>query len=215
MIVNKEKVRHRFNHHGNYRRIMFPTTHDITPEILDDCIESLGNMLRYGHEVLIVSKPHLACIKEIIKRLLGYQRQILFRFTIGSSDTDILKFWEPNAPSFGERLDCLQYAFENGFKTSISMEPLLASPYDVIACTMPLITDSLWLGGLNKIKERVDMIGWGEKEKYYLDLVYSAMAPKNVKYYYSLYKDNPKIKYKDSFKKILGLEQPKQAGLDI
>jgi len=32
---------------------------------------------------------------------------------------------------------------------------------------------------------------------------------------YGLYMNNPKIKWKDSIKKIVGIEEPEEAGLDI
>jgi hypothetical protein len=32
---------------------------------------------------------------------------------------------------------------------------------------------------------------------------------------YAIYKDNPQIKWKDSCKKILGLDRPTESGLDI
>jgi len=73
-------------------RYMFPTSHDITPEHMNECIFYLGNILKPGNEVIVVSKPHLQCIKEMCDVLSRYKDQILFRFTIGSADSGILKF---------------------------------------------------------------------------------------------------------------------------
>ncbi len=89
-------------------RIMFPTTHDITPEHVDQCLRFLKNVLTAGNEVLIVTKPHPECIVVLCRELHPYKDQILFRFTIGSVDSDTLKSWEPNAPSFDERLASLR-----------------------------------------------------------------------------------------------------------
>src|SRR4030042_4861648 len=45
--------------------IMFPTTHDITPNNYQACESALINMLQAGNDVLIVSKPHAECIEKL------------------------------------------------------------------------------------------------------------------------------------------------------
>ena len=112
------------------RRLMdglvgFPTSHDIFPEILDPYLIVLGKLLRAGNEVLIVSKPRLDCIKEICASSRFFKDRIIFRFTIGSMNDQLLGTWEPNAPGYEERKACLQYAFEQGYRTSVSVEPML------------------------------------------------------------------------------------------
>ena len=138
--------------------IMFPSTHDITPRNLAECLIVLEKMLCAGNEVLIVSKPHLSCIQAICDGLAKYEEQIKFRFTIGSISDQVLKFWEPEAPGVAERVQCLQYAFEAGYKTSVSCEPYLDRHpeliYDDIAA---YVTDSIWFGLMRNIKSRVDM----------------------------------------------------------
>jgi DNA repair photolyase len=121
--------------------IMFPTTHDITPEFLEPCITVLKKLLEAGNRVLVVSKPHLACIERICKEFSQYKDRILFRFTIGAFDNDLLAFWEPGAPTFDERLACLKLAYDCGFQTNVSVEPMLDSPnvvalyrFDADAC---------------------------------------------------------------------------------
>jgi len=97
----KKKIKH------YEKRVMYPSSHDIRPEHLSENMEFLRHILEAGNEVLIVSKPHLVCIKAICKEFEKYKEKILFRFTIGSADDAVLKFWEPNAPGFMERLACL------------------------------------------------------------------------------------------------------------
>jgi Phage integrase family len=46
-------------------RVMFPSTHDITPYYLPTYIKTLDNLLKAGNNVLIVSKPHLECVQEL------------------------------------------------------------------------------------------------------------------------------------------------------
>lgn len=88
-------------------RIMFPTQHDIVPATLDACLIVLGKLLVVGNEVLVVSKPHLPCIKAICEKFSAHKNKLIFRFTIGATDDAILSFWEPGAPLFSERLGVL------------------------------------------------------------------------------------------------------------
>lgn len=105
--------------------IMFPSTHDITPANVDFAITFLNNLLKNSNKVLVVTKPHLSVIERICETFSDKKDKILFRFTIGSCDNATLKFWEPNATSFEERLESLKYAYANGFQTSVSAEPIL------------------------------------------------------------------------------------------
>ncbi|HQO39114.1 MAG TPA: radical SAM protein, partial [Spirochaetota bacterium] len=105
--------------------IMFPTTHDITPAVADTCISYLEKLLCAGNELLIMSKPHYECVVRMCDAFADYKDQILFRFTIGSANDEVLKLWEPGAPSYLERVKALQYAFRVGFNTSVSCEPML------------------------------------------------------------------------------------------
>ena len=74
-----------------------------------------------------MSKPHLDCIQAICQQFGDYREKILFRFTIGACDDTVLSFWEPGAPTYAERMASLQYAYEQGFQTSVSVEPMLDS----------------------------------------------------------------------------------------
>jgi DNA repair photolyase len=92
--------------------IMFPSSHDITPINLSSSIAFLRKLLKTGNNVLIVSKPHFEVIKTICEEFSSYKKNILFRFTIGSIDSNTLKFWEPDAPDYNERKKCLKYAYD-------------------------------------------------------------------------------------------------------
>ncbi len=54
--------------------------------------------------MLIVTKPRRQCVETLCKTLWWARNRVLFRFTIGSSSDGVLGFWEPRAPTFGERL---------------------------------------------------------------------------------------------------------------
>ena len=73
--------------------IMFPSTHDISVDHLDLTIDYLKRLLSNDNRVLIVSKPSFQCIKTICDSFNDYQDRILFRFTIGSVNSDTLRFW--------------------------------------------------------------------------------------------------------------------------
>jgi DNA repair photolyase len=70
-------------------------------------------------------------------------------------DDGILSFWEPNAPKYEERKVCLAYARNRGFRTSVSMEPMLDTPNieSMIKDLDPLVSEDIWLGTMNHITE--------------------------------------------------------------
>ena len=146
-----------------------------------------------------------------------YKDKILFRFTIGSSDSNTLKFWEPNAPDFAERLESLKYAFSEGYQTSVSCEPMLADNIgDVIDQVSPFVTDSIWLGKMNQLSTRLSLNG--EKDALTIQKATQLeqwQSDGNIKQLYSQYKDNPLIRWKDSIKKVVGIKIPIKSGLDL
>jgi DNA repair photolyase len=194
--------------------VMFPTQHDITENNISDCLIVLKNLLSAENKVLIVSKPRLSVIKVLLTELEEYKDQILFRFTIGSSDNTILKTWEPGASRFEERLACLKTAYEAGFETSVSMEPYLElSTLDLfrtVAIMDQYVTNSIWIGKMNKIDDRVDGVPDG-----YIKLYKEMLKDSVVKTIYENLKYNNKVKWKESIKKVVGLEEVLEPGLDI
>jgi len=191
--------------------VMFPSTHDIFPENLELCCEVIANLLEARNTVLIVSKPRVSCISRILKEFEDYKDKILFRFTIGCSDDRILKTWEPGAPDFAERFACLVLAHENGFKTSVSMEPMLDSSNVIkdFNKLSPYVTDSIWIGKMNRISDRVTGIPVAEKKR-----IREGQTDSKIIKIYGALKDEPKVKWKESFKKVLGLDIPTEVGTD-
>ena len=153
----------------------------------------------------------------VINQFPNYKNQILFRFTIGSSDSAVLKFWEPNAPDFEERLAALKYAFDMGYKTSVSCEPMLDGNIDdLISKVSPYVTDSIWLGKMNHLNTRLSINGFKDQEilirsKELMD----TQTDDKIWRIYNRYKDNPQIKWKESIKKVVGLDIPVEKGLDV
>jgi len=198
--------------------IMFPTTHDITPNNIEQTMVILAKLLLAGNNLLIVSKPNLECIKKICATFENFENQILFRFTIGSANDKVLSFWEPNAPTFSERLLALKHAYYAGFKTSISSEPMLDNCIDkVVDKAGPFATDSIWIGKMNNCMTRVKRNTDNNPEiiNELKILMKWQDSNDNIMKLYHRYKDNSKIKWKESIKKIVGIKIPTEAGLDV
>ena len=216
-------------------RVMFPSSHDITPTNLDACMIVLEKLLAAGNDVLIVSKPHLDCIRTICNAFGHYSDQfrvvrcndqpdvtddkrlfrIVFRFTVGAVDDRILKFWEPNAPTYEERKAALKYAFDAGFQTSVSAEPMIdAQNIDLLVSELiPYITDSFWIGEMNHIGRFSKYAGTLIQDEF--NQIRAGQTPSAIKNIYNRYKADPMIKWKTGIKKIVGLPIPTVAGLDI
>jgi hypothetical protein len=184
--------------------VMFPSTHDITVEHLTESMTMLDNILKSGNKLLVVSKPNMECIQRICDTFTDYKDKILFRFTIGSTDSQVLKFWEPNAASFEERLDCLALAYRMGYQTSVSGEPLLdRNVDDLISKLSPYVTDSIWIGKPNMLLSRTKMNGHDDPETIARcnELSSWISDPDFLQDLYNKYNDNPMIRWKSSIRK--------------
>jgi DNA repair photolyase len=215
--VSSDKLNKKFKKFDG--RVMFPSSHDITPNILTESMLFLNRLLEAGNDILLVSKPHIKCIEMFCKKFVPYKKNILMRFTIGSLNSDILKIWEPNAPDFNERFSCLKHAFENGFQTSLSIEPILDNidnTSELIEKCLPYITDAVWIGKPNFLIRRLRTNG-----VLTAPILQKATELENIlkddeiKRLYKNYKSNKKIKWKDSIKTIMGVKKATSAGQDI
>jgi DNA repair photolyase len=185
-------------------RIMFPTTHDLVPDpsLLNPCLNVLEKLLKSGNEILVTSKPWPTVIRQICDLFNEYRQKIQFRFTIGSCNTQVLSFWEPGAPTFEERLEALQVACANYFKTSISIEPFLDfDPIPLVEQLRPYVTESIWIGRMNYI----DRKNLTEKEIKQYDAIRENYTLKNVQSIYKQYKTDPLIRWKDRIKEMLAI----------
>lgn len=196
--VNMEKVNARQYKRDN-NLTMFPTNHDITPAILEPCLTVMTNMLQVGKNLLVVSKPHQECIRTICERFTGYKAQILFRFTIGSLDAERTAFFEPGAPTPQERLECLKLACRAGYKTSVSIEPMLEDEIGtraVISAVYPYVTEDIWIGMMNSLRRR--FVGSEQELSESIRYFYHANSRAAVIDLYNRFKDDWKIKWKES-----------------
>ncbi len=187
-------------HHG---RVMFPSSHDIidTPDAKEACFTVIEKLLEAGNELLITTKPKLSITRDIIKRFYTFKLQTQFRFTITSLDNQLLSFWEPNAPSFEERLKSLKYAYEKGFKTSVSIEPFLDyNPKALVNILLPYITESIWLGPMNYIPKN----SIPNKDKQHYTEIRKNYEIDHLKEIFEDLKGFSRIKFKDSMTIRLG-----------
>ncbi len=186
-------------------RVMFPSTHDITPGNLQYSLEHLHSILSAGNEVLIVSKPHLWVIETICEVFKDYKDKILFRFTVGSIDNEVLLFWEPGAPMYEERKSALIHAFENGFQTSLSCEPMLDENVEDIVCDLQdFITETIWVGKMNFLHKRLKINGYSDKfTMQKANELLAMQSDEKILELVDKLNDNPKIRWKESIKKVL------------
>lgn len=181
-------------------RIMFPTAHDLHIEHYDWWMPFLKGLLEKGNEVLIVTKPQFAAVHAICRQCYKYANQIEFRFTIGTDDEESRKYWEPEAPIIHERIQALRFAFETGYKTSVSMEPLLTrTPGILINKVYPFVTGTIWIGLMN----HMSIHDFADQNLYWYGEMKSINSYRNIKNIYDQYKDDPKIRWKDSIRDLL------------
>jgi len=198
-------------------RVMFPTSHDITPRNVHQCTTVLLKLLEARNDVLIVSKPHIECVKVLCGDLTRFRARIVFRLSIGSANDSVLEYWEPGAPGFDQRLSCLKYAFERGYETSVSCEPMLDDDIrTVVNAVRPYVTDSIWLGKVNNLAPIIRLNCPGDETAARKAATWVAsQTDAFVTELYEDYGDDPLIKWKDSIKKVVGLARPVLAGLDV
>ena len=213
--IDQEKVGRKYGKKKG--RIMLPTSHDLDEQNIDAYLTVLKKLLVAGNEVLVVSKPRLDCIRRLCKELTAFKKQITFRFTIGSANDGVLKAWEPGAPSFKERLACLKHAHKMGYTTSVSCEPMLDDNiHAVIKAARPFVTDSIWLGVANRLRSTIAINCPGdEKTLAMANRLIGIMTDEVITGLYARYHNDTVIKWKESIKKIVGLERPVVNGLDI
>lgn len=199
-VIVEKKVTKKLGKTYENKLVMFPSSHDITPEYLDASITTIQKLLDAGVNLLIVSKPHLDCIKRICEEFKNYKEKILFRFTIGSLDEEVCKFWEPGAPAPDERLEALKLAADKGFFTSVSCEPMLEGIdgiYRVVEAVSPYVTHTIWIGKMNMQRNKTDrtlpeVIQLGQLQ-----------ADEEILKMVKKYSQNRKIEWKDSIKKVI------------
>ena len=196
-------------------RTMLPTTHDITDGTEVAVLDAVNGLLLAGNSILIVSKPRLSTIRFICENLnpgCDPMGLVTFRFTIGSYRDSILKYWEPGAPCFADRLATLVWCHNAGWETSISCEPMLDSRermVELVEMMAPFVSDSIWIGKMNQIRQRLTANGetYDKELLRRIDEIECNQADGQINLLYDSLKDHPLVKWKDSIKKVVGLPE--------
>jgi len=119
-----------------------------------------------------------------------------------------LTFWEPNAPGFLERLECLKHAYYSKYKTSVSCEPFLdfyvgriISLYNTVK---PYIKDSFWIGKLRDFDRRIDLSRvTSEEEEKFIKPLKTAQADETIWAIYEMLHKKRFIRWKDSIREVI------------
>jgi hypothetical protein len=198
---------------GRPTRVMFPSTHDVSPANVEFCIEALKRMLGHGHHVTIVTKPRLECILALLPHLSQFKAQVLFLLSIGSSESDVLSYWEPNAPALDERLTCLSMVFHAGYATSVSCEPMLdVNPVSLVKRVCPHVTETIWIGFMNMAGQRLKINGAPQSM---IDTAYELLEAQKSGFVDNVYwplssKYRRVVRWKDSARRFIGEEIGRQ-----
>lgn len=187
------------------RVTMFPSTHDVTVLNAIRCWLMIEKLLVEGDKVLLVTKGSGLALMDA---LAGLRRdRIEVRVTIGSTDNKVLRFWEPGAPYFEERVNALRWAKEQGFRTSVSIEPMLdANPDEVLGAIGPFgwATEGFWIGKARSLVQRVTMNTGGDVGKIEAARKLEALwSDERVMKLWSERKDEKSVKWKDSIREVV------------
>ncbi len=185
-------------------RIMIPSSHDITPGNIEMALDVIGKLLENGNELLIVTKPNYSCVKRLVDQFESFKSAIQMRFTIGSVSDEVLNLWEPGATDFEDRVKSLRYAFDHGYSTTISAEPLLDVTPDALYDSLhQYVTGSIWIGKMNFPDRRVKMNAASSVTPAHVRALMEAQSDENIIAMWEKYKDNPMIEWKESIKKVI------------
>lgn len=201
-------------------RVMLPTTHDLTDATIEHVGTVARRLLEAGNDLLIVSKPRPELIERLLLRIpIPARDAVEFRFTIGSYLDSTLRFWEPGAPPFAERLASLFVCHRDGWHTSVSCEPMLERReriVELVHMLEPLVDGTIWLGKMNQTRARLKMNGvaFTEELLYRLDEIERAQADGEIGLLYRELKGHPLVRWKESIKRVVGLELATEPGLD-
>ena len=194
----------------NYGTVRFPTTHDIMPEFLEECVTVVRNLLAGGNRVIVCSKPRLDCIKRLCWEFADNRASLEFRFTIRAMDDDILRFWEPGAPGFRERFDSLKLAFRSGFDTSVNVEPMLDAPNvsKLFPRLVPFVNVFINIGIMCNI--RLNTQPRTQEEKAQVRRIEENQAEDRVLAIYEALRDEALVRWSPEIREVLGIEKRKR-----
>jgi hypothetical protein len=189
------------------RVTMFPSTHDVTVLNAGVCRNLIERILFEGDKVLLVTKADSLALRAALDGMRDWRDRIEVRVTIGSVDDKVLRFWEPGAPTFEERVKALMWVKAAGFKTSVSVEPMLDGEPDAILGGIGpfrFATEGFWIGKARNLVQRVTMNTGGDAEKIEAARKLEALwTDEKVVKLWREWRDEKSVKWKDSIVEVL------------
>jgi hypothetical protein len=73
--------------------------------------------------------------------------------------------------------------------------------FAVVNASDPYVTDTIWIGKMNKIRMRVDMSK--PENRTAVEKIERQQRDSEIRYLYQVVHDNPKIRWKDSIKEVI------------
>lgn len=202
--------------HG--KTVMLPSSHDIDIYNVSYAIVCLKELLVRNNKVLIVTKAHEKAIDRIMDALdllmPEYKSRVSFRITIGSTDSETLRDFEPHAPDYDERFRALRALYYAGFQTSVSAEPLLGDNitfYDLYSDLHLYVTDKIWVGKMKMPVQRIAMNTDRLFSPGLLSWILKEQSDDEMLALYDKYKDNPKVAFKDSIMAVVNKREKGKA----
>jgi len=194
---------------------MFPTAHDITMDNYVSCGTTIRDLVKTGEKVLVVTKANPESLKMTLMGLQYAADRIEVRVTIGSHDDEILKFWEPGAPCFADRLKALEWAKAAGYRTSLSIEPMLCgNPMGLIARVLHAVTGEIWIGLPKDLIRRVSVNCPGDAQALaQARLLVGMWNDEWVMKLYAQMKGQSWVRWKDSIRQVVERRQNGKGGV--
>lgn len=186
--------------------VMFSSNHDTEPALLEESIVAMRQVLKQGNHLFWVTKPHMVCVERVCKEFKPTDK-FTFMPTIMTLNERLQKFWAPGTPGCEETLACLKHGHAAGFRTSAIIEPMLDAEnivalYEKIS---PYITDEILVGPMNHLadvrKRNAGLPGLDEA----LAEIEKWQTKKALWKVHGWMVGKPKVRFKDDFRKTLGL----------
>jgi hypothetical protein len=122
----------------------FPSSSDIFEENVDAYLEVCKKIIDCGHEIFFTTKTSPAVVSRIADGFVQMGGKYVNSFhpyiTITTDDNELLRRFEPRAPSFEDRVANLRILIEKGLNANVMMEPYLSDPLaHTRACKKPLL----------------------------------------------------------------------------
>ena len=87
---------------------------------------------------------------------------------------------------------------------------------DVVEQVMPYVTETVWIGKPNMLKSRLSLNGHNDNDtRNKADSLLRSLSDKYIWSLYSMYRDDTRIRWKDSIQKVLRINASSMAGMSV